>query len=661
MHKQIVLGIVLFASLLVGTACGQSLNEQLFTAVGDGNLREVQSLLSRGANASVTYGELPDNFHLKNGDFAMVFITPFAYSLQKKNQEISLLLAHTVKLAISWNHIDDSGKDTVHSLSAAVIYDNVEVTEILLQRGASIGDADEQEGLFADVKSVAMADLLLSHGAQVNARNAEGEVALDSSYILGVTMAEWLVAHGADVNIKDNKGRTPLHRAALYSEPKMVELLLKHGAAVNAKDNDGATPLHMLGSKDKLTTAYNVEVVELLMSHGADIDAKDKAGQTPLSRVRATANQNLIQALQAHGGTINIGSRELLEQSVAQFKGHAYNETLRSSIIDLALKMKPAPAIPAEAEAAAGRGTYIFKNAKSPEEVLSAAKEYLSAIEAAPWVANYYFNLCTVLEKTPYSQQALHACKLYLVAAPDATDAGAVRQRIAGLQYAYDRDKAQMKQRTRYIKPVGLEDMYRFGGISGTVSGRDIALKLFVDWGAAPPKYQVYAGCFGGDEIYGVAHDLVSTDNWSSFCKPVVNVHLVIKPEGEGFVEVSDSNGGSLRATLNELFEAKQKTMAQAVMFSANGDQGDQFYVPYAQGGVDLKHAGWAMYESDCNGSILKKDPRALPDSFIPGDKFKAGDYGRFHAELDFYGGPKAEVCTNQFFSKTRYHFGEAE
>jgi hypothetical protein len=663
-RKQMILGIFLFAGLIVGTARGQSLNEQLFIAVGNSNLPEVQSLLSRGADASVTYGALGDSFHLKEGDIEPVFTTPFSYSLDKKNQQICLLLARTVKFAISWNHLDDSGKGTVYSLWFAVASDNIEVTEILLQRGASIGDANEPYPLFSQVKSVAMADFLLSHGAQVNAKSAEGEVALDLGYSrLGPTMPEWLVAHGADVNIKDNKGRTPLHRAALQSDPKMVEFLLKHGAAVNAKDNSGATPLHMLGSKDRLISQDFMPVLELLLSYGADINAKDNDGQTPLSLVRATADQNLIKALQTHGATSDIGSRELFEQSVAQFKGHAHDETLRKSIIDLALTLKPVPTIPAEAEAAAGRGTYIFKNAASPNDVLSAAKEYLAAIEAAPWVPNYYYNLCIVLEKTPYAQQALHACKLYLVAAPDATDAAVVRQRIAGLQYAADRDKTQMMQRTRYLKAPGVEDLYRFGGVSGTVSGREIVLKLVIDWTAAPPQYQVYAGCTPGlNVMYGGTHDLVSTDSSIGFCNPVVNLHLVIKPEGEGFVEVSDSSGGDLRATLDELFTAKQKTMAQAVMFSAIGDQGDQYYVPYLQGGIDMKHAGFAMYESACNGTILKKDPRALPDGFIPADKFAAGDYGRFRPEVDsFSAQPSSDVCTREFASKTGYHFGETE
>ena len=68
------------------------------------------------------------------------------------------------------------------------------------------------------------------------------------------------------------------------------------------------------------------------------------------------------------------------------------------------------------------------------------------------------------------------------------------------------------------------------------------------------------------------------------------------------------------------------------------------------------------MYESNCNGTILRKDPRTLPDGFIPADKFAAGDYGRFRPEVDsFSAQPSSDVCTREFARKTGYHFGETE
>ena len=248
-----------------------------------------------------------------------------------------------------------------------------------------------------------------------------------------------------------------------------------------------------------------------------------------------------------------------------------------------------------------------------------------------------------------------------LEAAPTAADAADIRQRIAGLQYALDKNKEQIKQRTALIKDRGVEDLYRFGGTSGKVAGKDVALKLGVDWQASPPKYQVFAACIlEGDDVKGGAHDLVSTDSWITFCK--TSFHLVIKPDGAGFVELG--GGGSLRATLDELFQRKQKALEQSPIFKDAGygsDKGIRFYVAMVQGGRDNRYAGYAMYESDCNGNLLRKDPRALPDDFFSLEaKKKEGGMGRFNALTDYRGNPQSG-CNYKFSSGTGYKFGEKE
>ncbi|HEY4355622.1 MAG TPA: hypothetical protein VGN16_07750, partial [Acidobacteriaceae bacterium] len=88
----------------------------------------------------------------------------------------------------------------------------------------------------------------------------------------------------------------------------------------------------------------------------------------------------------------------------------------------------------------------------------------------------------------------------------------------------------------------------------------------------------------------------------------------------------------------------------------------ESFYITYEQGGNDMKHAGYLMYASDCNGSVLKQDPRALPDDFVAGETTKDGTFGRFHPELDsFLGRPRTDICSTHFAARTGYHFGEAE
>ena len=56
--------------------------------------------------------------------------------------------------------------------------------------------------------------------------------------------AEVLLKNGADVNAKNKDGDTPLHHAARNSNYNTVEVLLKNGADVNAKNKNGDTPLH---------------------------------------------------------------------------------------------------------------------------------------------------------------------------------------------------------------------------------------------------------------------------------------------------------------------------------------------------------------------------------------------------------------------------------
>ncbi len=91
-------------------------------------------------------------------------------------------------------------------------------------------------------------------------------------------VAEFLLSHKANVNAKSTDGLAPLHWAAAIGNKDMVELLLAHHADVDIKNNNGETPLH-------LAVVFNYkDVVELLLAHGADINAKDKVGATPESR-----------------------------------------------------------------------------------------------------------------------------------------------------------------------------------------------------------------------------------------------------------------------------------------------------------------------------------------------------------------------------------------
>lgn len=107
-------------------------------------------------------------------------------------------------------------------------------------------------------------------------------------------MGELLLAHGADVNAKNRLGETPLLEAAGCTA--VVELLLAHGADVNIKDNDGQTPLLAAAARGAM------ETVKLLLAHGADVNASDRYGRTPLDRASTSKYKDVVKLLRQHGG-----------------------------------------------------------------------------------------------------------------------------------------------------------------------------------------------------------------------------------------------------------------------------------------------------------------------------------------------------------------------
>ena len=152
-----------------------------------------------------------------------------------------------------------------------------------------------------------IARLLLDHGAQVNAKNHQGEIPLHlvsrgeyNSPDDGVQVTELLLEHGTDVNAQDEFEWTPLHSASNNGRHEIVQFLLLRGAKVKLENYLGETALHLV-RQGRYGTQDGVRVAQLLLDSGLDVNALDKRNWTPLHAACYYGRLKIAQVLLDRG------------------------------------------------------------------------------------------------------------------------------------------------------------------------------------------------------------------------------------------------------------------------------------------------------------------------------------------------------------------------
>ena len=133
---------------------------------------------------------------------------------------------------------------------------------------------------------------LILIGVEVDAKN----VALFEATAKGdVKMIDWLVTHGADVNAKNKDGRTAMHIAVDREKSESIKWLKENGADIDAKDTkEGFTPFLTAVRLD------NIRIMACLKINGADINIKDNKNRTPMDIAKQYDCKKAIEWLKTH-------------------------------------------------------------------------------------------------------------------------------------------------------------------------------------------------------------------------------------------------------------------------------------------------------------------------------------------------------------------------
>ncbi|KAK2608367.1 hypothetical protein QQS21_003052 [Conoideocrella luteorostrata] len=196
------------------------------------------------------------------------------------------------------------------------------LVETLLARSNVEVDSVSNAGLTPLLWAVAnalerMVQLLLENGANIEAKDSDGNTSLSTACMKGkFGIAKLLLESGANIEIRNVSGLTPLSIACWHEANDVARLLIQRGANIEAKDPDGNTSLSTACMKGKCGIA------KLLLESSANIEITNVSGRTPLSIACWHEQTDIVKLLFERGASVAKDPDRNSLLSIACWKGN---------------------------------------------------------------------------------------------------------------------------------------------------------------------------------------------------------------------------------------------------------------------------------------------------------------------------------------------------
>ncbi len=246
-------------------------NKMLLNATVVGNIEQVDSALSSGANINV-----------KNSDG----MTPLMLACFNGNRELAeFLLEKGAK-------VDVKDSDGWNALMWATRHDNIELIDCLVRHGANVNyhDGDGWNALFhACTKgNLKVVKYLVEHGAVIDSKNSLSKTVFE--YATTDEIKNYLFE-----KIEKDKMISLFKKSLVQKEFDNALLMLQNGMDINYRnENDDTLLIEMIREGNK-------KAVQFLVDNGADLQLPDANGQSPLQICKQSKNEEIALIIYEKG------------------------------------------------------------------------------------------------------------------------------------------------------------------------------------------------------------------------------------------------------------------------------------------------------------------------------------------------------------------------
>jgi tetratricopeptide (TPR) repeat protein len=275
---------------------------------------------------------------------------------------------------------------------------------------------------------------------------------------------------------------------------------------------------------------------------------------------------------------------------------------LREDLIKFVSAMKPAPAVPSQAQRAFIQGNTILKSVGSTEDYQPAIDKYREALIEAPWWGVAYNNLAIALNAAKHYDLAKQAMELYILTNP--ADAAQAQQKIYEFETKQElKEKHDAALKAKYGggqgTGFGWESLYRYGAVvqnmSFDASGneRTISLKIatYKENGFLHTYFEIFDSTSPAD-IYHVKYSIdwrgtinVYLDDRTVPYKELVTLTITPYGDGDANITLRPTNNASvsIKTSLNALLK---ELASQAVYGGQTMNVGGRDFYILGQGGT---------------------------------------------------------------------------